>query len=48
MGFLRKALWVSTAGTSGVVVKANSKKARTAKAQERQVKLMKQMARRAK
>jgi hypothetical protein len=30
MGFLRKALWVGTGGASGVVVRANSKKARTA------------------
>lgn len=42
MGFLRKALFVSTAGTSGLVVKSNSKKERTAKALEKQVRLQKQ------
>lgn len=42
MGFLRKATWVATGGASGLVVKANSKKERTAKALEQQNRLMKQ------
>jgi len=45
MGFLRKTLWVSTGGLSGAVgVKANSKKDRTAKAAEAQLKLLKEQA----
>ena len=48
MGVLRKSLWVTTGGMSGVLFKANSKKARTAKAQEAQLKLMKKMMRDAK
>ena len=40
MGFLRKALFVGTGGASGLVVKANSKKERTAKALEQQSRLM--------
>lgn len=43
MGFMRKALFVSTGGLSGVAVKANSKKERAAKAAEKQVKLQRQM-----
>jgi hypothetical protein len=43
MGFARKALLVSTGGLSGVVVKPNSKKARAAKAAEKQLKVQKQM-----
>jgi hypothetical protein len=39
MGFMRKALFVSTGGLSGLAVKANSKKERTAKAAEKQVRL---------
>jgi len=39
MGFMRKALFVGTGGMSGLVVKANSKKERTAKATEKQVRL---------
>ena len=42
MGFMRKALFVSTGGLSGVAVKANSKKERTAKAAEKQVRLQQQ------
>lgn len=42
MGFMRKALFLGTGGASGVVVKANSKKERTAKALEKQVRLQKQ------
>lgn len=45
MGFLRKATWVATGGASGLVVKANSKKERTAKAMEKQVKLQKEQLR---
>ena len=45
MGFLRKAAFVSTGGMSGLVIKANSKKERTAKAMEKQVKLQKQAVR---
>jgi hypothetical protein len=45
MGVLRKALWVSTGGASGLVFKANSKKARTAKALEYGVRLQKQQIR---
>jgi hypothetical protein len=42
MGFMRKALFVYTGGLSGVAVKANSKKERTAKAAEKQVRLQRQ------
>jgi hypothetical protein len=42
MGFLRKATFVATGGASGLVIKANSKKERTAKALEAQVRLQKQ------
>jgi hypothetical protein len=42
MGFLRKATFVATGGTSGLFIKANSKKERTAKALEAQVRLQKQ------
>ena len=45
MGVLRKSLWVTTGGMSGLGVKANSKKARTAKAQEKQAKLTKKLVR---
>lgn len=44
MGFLRKGLFVATGGLSGVAVKANSKKERTAKALEQQNKLLKEQA----
>lgn len=40
MGFLRKALFVGTGGLSGVAIKANSKKERTAKALEEQTRIM--------
>jgi hypothetical protein len=43
MGFLRKALFVYTGGASGLVVKANSKTERAAKAAEKQVRLQRQM-----
>jgi hypothetical protein len=43
MGFMRKALFVGTGGVSGVVVKANSKKDRSAKALEQQVRLQKEI-----
>jgi hypothetical protein len=43
MGFMRKTLFVSTGGLSGLAVRANSKKERTAKAAENQVRLQKQM-----
>lgn len=39
MGFLRKATWVATGGASGLFIKANSKKERTARAAEKQVRL---------
>jgi hypothetical protein len=42
MGFMRKALFVYTGGLSGLAVKANSKKERTAKAAEKQVRLQQQ------
>ena len=43
MGFMRKALFLGTGGLSGVAgVKANSKKDRTAKAAEKQLRLQKQ------
>jgi hypothetical protein len=43
MGFMRKALFVSTGGLSGAAgVKANSKKERVAKATEKQLKLQQQ------
>lgn len=46
MGFLRKSLFVATGGLSGAAgIKANSKKERTAKAQEAQLRLMRQQAR---
>lgn len=49
MGFMRKALFVSTGGLSGVAgVKANSKKERTAKAAEKQLRIQKQQLRAAK
>jgi hypothetical protein len=43
MGFMRKALFLGTGGVSGLGVRANSKKERTAKAAEKQVRLQKQM-----
>lgn len=44
MGFMRKGLFVATGGASGMAgLKANSKKERTAKAMEQQVRLQKQM-----
>jgi DNA-directed RNA polymerase subunit RPC12/RpoP len=44
MGFMRKALFLGTGGLSGAAgVKANSKKERTAKAAEKQLRLQKQM-----
>ncbi len=44
MGFMRKALFLGTGGLSGMAgVRANSKKERTAKAAEKQVRLQKQM-----
>lgn len=42
MGFMRKGLFVATGGLSGVAIKANPKKERTAKAMEKQVRLQKQ------
>ena len=42
MGFMRKALFVATGGLSGLVFKDNSNKERTAKANEKQVRLQKQ------
>jgi hypothetical protein len=43
MGFMRKALFLGTGGLSGMAgVKANSKKERTAKAAEQQVRLQRQ------
>lgn len=42
MGFLRKATFVATGGASGLVIKANSKKERMAKAAEKQLALQKQ------
>jgi DNA-directed RNA polymerase subunit RPC12/RpoP len=43
MGFMRKALFLGTGGLSGMAgVRANSKKERTAKATEKQVRLTKQ------
>jgi hypothetical protein len=42
VGILRKGLFVATGGASGLVVRANSKKERTAKATEKQVRLMRQ------
>ena len=42
MGFMRKTLFLGTGGMSGLVVKANSKKERTAKAAEKQVRLQRQ------
>lgn len=45
MSFLRKATFVATGGASGMVFKANSKKERTAKAMEKQVRLQKQQMR---
>jgi len=44
MGFIRKATFVATGGASGLVIKANSKKARSAKALEKMAKLQKQQA----
>ena len=41
MGFLRKATFVATGGASGLFIKGNSKKERTAKALEKQVRLQK-------
>jgi hypothetical protein len=46
MGFMRKALFVYTGGLSGLAVKANSKKERTAKAAEKQVRLQQEQLRR--
>lgn len=43
MGFMRKALFLGTGGASGLAVKSNSKKERTAKALEQQVKLQKEL-----
>ena len=43
MSFMRKALFVATGGASGMVVKSNSKKERSAKAAEQQVRLQKQL-----
>jgi hypothetical protein len=42
MGFLRKATWITTGGTSGLVFKANSKKERIANALEAQNRAMNQ------
>ena len=42
MGFMRKALFIATGGLSGLVFKDNSKKERTAKAAEKQVRPQKQ------
>jgi len=42
MGLLRKATFVATGGASGLVIKANSKKERTAKALEKQLALQRQ------
>src|ERR1039457_3699886 len=42
MGFMRKALFVATAGLSGRVIKDNSKKERTAKADAQRVRPRKQ------
>jgi hypothetical protein len=44
MGFLRKATFVATGGASGLVLKANSKKERAARAAEQQAKIMKRAA----
>jgi len=47
MGFMRKALFLGTGGLSGMAgVRANSKKERTAKAAEKQVRLQQQALRR--
>lgn len=44
MGFMRKALFLGTGGLSGAAgIKANSKKERTAKAAEKQLRLQKQV-----
>jgi ribosomal protein L7/L12 len=43
MGFMRKALFLGTGGASGVVIRANSKKERTAKAAEKQLRIQRQM-----
>lgn len=40
MGFLRKATIVLTGGAAGVAIKANSKKERTAKAAEKQTRML--------
>ncbi len=45
MSFFRKALFAATGGTSGLVVKANSKKERTAKAAEKQARYQKEQLR---
>jgi hypothetical protein len=45
MGFTRKALFLGTGGLSGLFIKANSKKERTAKAAEKQLQLQRQMMR---
>lgn len=42
MGFIRKATFIGTGGVSGLFIKANSKKERTAKATEKQLRLQKQ------
>jgi hypothetical protein len=44
MSFLRKALFVGTGGASGMVFKANSKKERIAKAEEAQLKILREQA----
>lgn len=41
MGFIRKATFIGTGGVSGLFIKANSKKERTAKATEKQLRLQK-------
>lgn len=43
MGFLRKSTFVLTGGTSGLVLKANSKKERTARAAEEQAALLRRL-----
>lgn len=46
MGFMRTALFVGTGGVSGLGVNANSKKDRSAKAQEKILKELKKQGRR--
>lgn len=43
MGFTRKALFLATGGLSGLAIKANSAKERTARAAEKQVRLQRQL-----